>query len=108
MDYNRYYTLSGSSGTMTFDWGGINGGGYYSLATFQSGTGLDSNSTYGTASFVNSTLATLNLHLTSGSACINAGYPSYVVDTNDDETDIDQQNRVQNSRIDIGADETPY
>jgi len=108
MDYNRYYTLSGSSGTITFDWGGINGGGYYSLATFQSGTGLDAHSTYGTPSFVNSTLATLNLHLTSGSACVNAGYPSYVVDTNDDETDVDQQNRVQNSRIDIGADETPY
>jgi len=108
MDYNRYYTSSGSSGTITFDWGGINGTTYGSFATFKSGTGLDAHSSYGTPSFVNSTLASLNLHLTSSSACINAGYPSYVVDTGDDETDIDQQNRVQNSRIGIGADETSF
>jgi len=106
MDYNRYYTTSGSSGTITFDWGGINGSTYGSLATFVSGTGLDTHSTYGLPSFVNSTLATLNLHLTSSSACINAGNPAFVEGY--EEYDIDQDDRIQNNRVDIGADETPY
>ncbi|TWV93034.1 choice-of-anchor Q domain-containing protein [Chitinophaga pinensis] len=104
MNYNRYYTASGTANTITFDWGGINSTTYGSLATFKSGTGLDANSTYGIPSFVNSTLATLNLHLASGSACINAGDPAFVPASG--ELDIDKQSRKQNNRVDIGADET--
>ena len=106
MNYNDYYTLSGTSGTMTFDWGGINGLGYYSLASFQTATGLDANSLYHTPGFVMASLPTPNLHLTSTSACVNAGLPGYVAASG--ELDIDGQARVQNSRVDIGADETAY
>jgi len=106
MDYNRYYTTSGSSGNITFDWGGINGTTYGSLASFVSGTGLDTHSTYGIPSFVNNSLTSLNLHLTSSSACVNAGDPAFIADSG--EYDIDKEARIQNSRVDIGADETPY
>ncbi|GAA0525648.1 right-handed parallel beta-helix repeat-containing protein [Chitinophaga japonensis] len=106
MDYNRYYTSSGSASGSIFDWGGINGNTYGSLAAFVSGTGLDAHSTYGTPSFVNSSLASLNLHLSSSSACINAGDPAFVPGSG--ELDIDKQARLQNGRVDIGADETGY
>jgi len=104
MDYNRYYTSSGSASTITFDWGGINGVTYGTLATFKTGTGLDAHSTYGNPSLVNSAAGSLNLHLASGSACINAGNPSFVPVSG--ELDIDKQSRKQNNRVDIGADET--
>ncbi|SHN16448.1 right-handed parallel beta-helix repeat-containing protein [Chitinophaga sp. CF418] len=100
MDYDRYYTNSGSAST--FDWG--TDGFYTTLAGFQAGTGLDAHSTYGNLSFVNNTAAALNLHLASGSACINAGDPAFVPASG--ELDIDKQSRKQNSRVDIGADET--
>jgi hypothetical protein len=104
MNYNRYYTLSGSTNTITFDWGA--NGFYTTLAAFKAGTGLDANATYGIPTFVNANAGSLNLHLASGSACVNAGNPSFVAATG--EYDIDGQARVQNGRVDIGADETPY
>lgn len=104
MNYDDYYTSSGSSGTITFDWGGINSGGYYSFATFQSGTGLEANGQYAIPGFTTASLPSPNLHLTSTSACVNKGLPSYVAASG--ELDIDGQARVQNSRVDIGADET--
>lgn len=107
MDYNNYYTASGSSSTITFDWGGINSLGYYSLASFQTALGLDANSTYALPGFASTTLPTPDLHLTSvSSACINKGLPSFVAASG--EYDIDNQARVQNLRVDIGADETAY
>jgi hypothetical protein len=105
-DYNRYYSVSGSSATVTFDWGAINGTTYGSFAAFKIGTALDANSTYGTASFLSATLPNPNLHLSSTSFCINAGWPSFVAQPG--ELDIDKEARVRNGRVDIGADETPY
>jgi hypothetical protein len=106
MDYNRYYTTSGNASTITFDWGGINNTTYGSLAAFVSATGLDAHSTYGVPGLVNSNLSTLNLHLASGSACVNAGDPAFVAGY--EEYDIDSQDRIRNGRVDIGADETSY
>jgi hypothetical protein len=106
MDYNRYYTTSGNASTITFDWGGINNTTYGSLAAFVSATGQDAHSTYGVPGLVNSNLSTLNLHLASGSACVNAGDPAFVAGY--EEYDIDSQDRVRNGRVDIGADETSY
>jgi hypothetical protein len=100
MDYNRYYSVSGSATAVSFDWGGINNTSYGSLAAFQTATGLDAHSTYGTPGFVSAT----NFHLATGSACINAGDPAFV--TGYQEFDIDKQTRKQGTRIDIGADET--
>lgn len=105
MDYDRYYGNSGTAGSVIFDWGGLTGTSY-NLATLQSNTGLETHGTYGIPSFVNNTLATLDLHLTSASACVNAGDPAFVAASG--ELDIDKQTRVQNGRVDIGADETPY
>jgi hypothetical protein len=107
MDYNNYYTASGTANTITFDWGGINDQGYYSLTSFQSALGLDAHSTYGLPGFTTASLPTPNLHLKStATACINKGLPSFTAASG--ELDIDNQTRVQNSRVDIGADETAY
>lgn len=105
-DYNKYYTLSGVATNITFDWGGNNNTTYSSLATYRTGTGLDANSTYGNPGLVSGTLPSPNLHLTSTSACVNTGLPTYVLQTG--ELDIDKAARIVNSRIDIGADESPY
>jgi len=105
MDYNRYYSVSGSAATVTFDWA-MTATTYGSLAAFVSATGQDVHSTYGIPTFVNSTLATLNLHLASGSAAVNTGDPAFV--TGYQEFDIDQQTRIRNGRVDIGADETSF
>lgn len=45
-------------------------------------------------------------HLMNTSPCINAGDPTFVPATG--ETDIDEEDRVQQCRVDMGADETPY
>ncbi|MVT08462.1 right-handed parallel beta-helix repeat-containing protein [Chitinophaga tropicalis] len=105
MDYDRYYGNSGIASSLIFDWGGLTGTSY-NLASLQSSTGLDAHGTYGNPSFVNATLASLNLHLASGSTCVNAGDPAFVAASG--ELDIDKQTRVQNGRVDIGADETAY
>lgn len=99
MDYNRYYSVSGVATSVSFDWGGITGTGYGSLADFQAATGQDAHSTYGLPGFVSAT----DYHLATGSACINAGDPAFVKGYQ--EFDIDKQNRLQGGRVDIGADE---
>ena len=106
MDYNLYYTLSGTANTITFDWGGINGQGYYSLASFKTATGLDAHAIYFNPTFVNGTLPSPDLHITSTSKAINSGDPAYVVQPA--EFDIDAQARKQSTRVDIGADETAF
>ena len=45
-------------------------------------------------------------HLSALSACINAGDPAFVPDPN--ETDLDGEPRVQQCRVDMGSDESPY
>ncbi len=103
MNNNMYFTLSGNSGSITFDWGGINGGGYYSLANFIAGTGLDANSNYYNPLFVNSTLPNPNLHLSPTSPAINSGDPAFVTDIG--QKDIDGGTRLLNGRVEKGADE---
>ncbi|WP_211360684.1 hypothetical protein [Mucilaginibacter frigoritolerans] len=77
------------------------------MASFQTALGLDAHSTYALPGFTSTTLPSPNLHLTSSAtACINKGLPTFVAASG--ELDIDDQTRVQNSRVDIGADETSY
>jgi hypothetical protein len=47
-----------------------------------------------------------DFHLLPGSPCIDAGNPSF--EPLPGETDIDGEPRVQDCRVDIGADESPY
>lgn len=46
------------------------------------------------------------IHLLDGSPCINSGDPGFVAQAG--ETDIDGESRIQQCRVDIGADESPY
>jgi len=48
-------------------------------------------------------MLTLDGHLSAGSPCIDAGDPNFVAPP--DETDLDGEPRVLNSRVDMGADE---
>lgn len=52
-----------------------------------------------------STWADNDLHLQAGSPCVNAGDPG---GDHTGQTDIDLEPRVQQQRVDIGADESPY
>ena len=45
-------------------------------------------------------------HLPSDSPCVNRGDPAFAPEP--DETDIDDEPRVQHCRVDMGSDETPY
>jgi len=45
-------------------------------------------------------------HLSPGSPCVNAGDPAFVPEPG--ETDIDAEPRVQQCRVDMGADETQF
>jgi hypothetical protein len=107
MDYNLYFNSTNSVNNIGFDWGGINGQGYSTLASFRAATGLEAHAIYANPTFVSGTLPSPNLHITSStSKAINSGDPAYVVQA--DEYDIDGQARKQSTRVDIGADETAF
>jgi parallel beta-helix repeat protein len=94
MDYNLYYIV----GNAEFDFENTT---YTSFTSYQSGTGLDGNSIFNDPLFNDTTIP--DLHLTSSSPGKDMGNPSFIADLN--ETDIDGESRVQNTRVDVGADE---
>lgn len=104
IDYNLYFT---PTNTISFDWGGINGLGYYSLTSFQTATGFDIHANYSNPLFVSGTLPSPNLHIGSAtSKAVNSGDTAYVLKPG--EVDIDGENRIQSGRLDVGADETIF
>jgi Right handed beta helix region len=74
---------------------------YYTVATWSAATGFDTHSLEESPLFVNEVI--YNFHQQSNSPCIDQGDSLYVQTSG--ETDIDTMNRVQNGRVDIGADE---
>jgi hypothetical protein len=92
-DYNIYYS------TGAFEFYSANTSA--SFQSWQSATGLDSNSLFIDPLLVNPTA--LNFHLQSTSPALDAGDPFYTAASG--ESDMDTATRVQNGRVDIGADE---
>ncbi len=94
MNFNLYYTQS----IPEFSW---NGNSIFSFTAWQFITHADSSSFYGDPHMVSPSSA--NLHLEMHSPAIDRGDSLYVAMIN--EVDMDTMTRVQNGRVDIGADE---
>jgi hypothetical protein len=94
LDYNDHY----STQTTNFSY---HNSSFSSLSGWQAACSGELHSITADPSFSN--LAATNFHLASGSSCIDAGDTSFMPDVS--ETDIDTMARIQNGRIDIGADE---
>lgn len=94
MNFNLYYCQS----IPEFKW---NGNSIYSFTAWQNVTTIDSNSLLTNPQMVNPVGA--NFHLDMNSPAIDRGDPMYIVVSN--EVDMDTMTRVQDGRVDIGADE---
>ena len=94
MNFNLYYTQS----IPEFSW---NGNSTFSFTAWQFIMHLDSSSFFSDPQMVSPTSG--NLHLEMHSPAIDRGDSLYVVMSN--EVDMDTMTRVQNGRVDIGADE---
>lgn len=94
MNYNLYYSQSSPE----FYW---NGNSVSSFLQWQSASAVDSLSIFTNPLFINPVIA--DLHLEMNSPAIDHGDPQYAFALN--ETDMDTMTRVQNGRVDIGADE---
>lgn len=95
LDFNLYYSTTATNfllGSSSL---------YTSFPAWVSATGLENASLNTDPLFVNA--ASGNLHLQSASPAIDKGDSLYQLSAG--ETDIDTMNRVQNGRVDIGADE---
>ncbi|HEU4717355.1 MAG TPA: choice-of-anchor Q domain-containing protein, partial [Bacteroidia bacterium] len=94
LDDNLYYSTSAPQ----FSSGAGTAASLPAWATLVSG---EAHSVYGDPQFLDG--SAMNFHLLASSPAIDAGDSSYVVSIT--ETDMDTMMRVQNDRIDIGADE---
>jgi Secretion system C-terminal sorting domain/Right handed beta helix region len=98
LDYNNYFTVGGINNAI-FNWNGIE---YNNFSGYKTGSGKDVNSFFGDPTFSNPSVG--DLHLGLGSIAINGGDVNFVAASN--EKDIDNQNRVFGTIVDIGADES--
>ena len=94
LNYNQFYM----QGAVEFEYASNT---YTSFGAYQLGAGQDANSIFSDPMFVNPALP--DLHLLSSSPGRDIGNPAFVAGAG--EEDIDAEARVQNSRVDIGADE---
>ena len=78
-----------------------NGTEYTTFAAYKAGSGKDVNSYFENPSYINAGVG--NLHLSTSSILINYGDPAFVAASG--ETDIDGENRIIGSRVEVGADE---
>jgi len=76
---------------------------YQGLSDYYNATGYGANSTFGNPLFQAPTATAPDFHITQNSPAIDAGNPSYVVDSN--EIDFDGSSRINNGIIDCGVDE---
>ena len=99
LDYNLYFCTGGIS-NIEFLYNNI---GYVGFASYKSATGKDVNSIFGNPNFASASLPNPDLHITSASSAIDAGDPTFVAGSG--EVDMDNQIRIYNGIVDMGADE---
>ncbi len=95
IDYNLFYTPNATEEFLWF------GGSHIGLAAWQTQTVFDANS-YNTNPLL-ANVNTFDIHIAANSPAVDAGLPTYLAAVT--EVDWDTMTRVQNSRVDIGADE---
>ncbi|MDP1759858.1 MAG: T9SS type A sorting domain-containing protein [Candidatus Woesebacteria bacterium] len=98
-DYNLFYSPAGTA-NISFLYAGSN---YTGFSSYKTGTDKDFNSSFENPIFVTTALPNPDLHITTTSPANNAGNPSFIAGSG--EVDMDNQIRVYNGRVDIGADE---
>ncbi|MBA2611908.1 MAG: T9SS type A sorting domain-containing protein [Bacteroidetes bacterium] len=97
-NYNCWYTPSGNPNAISVNWGNTV---YSSFTAYKTGASQESNSFFNNPSLINTTLATLDLHLLNSSPCVNTGKPTTTISIG--ETDYDGNARIINTIIDVGA-----
>lgn len=95
--YNLIYNKDGKEHLESY-W---NGNDLYGFSEIKSGAGVNTNNYFDNPKFNN--IADFDFSLTANSPAIDAGDPNYIPLPN--EIDIDKQNRINNNRVDCGADE---
>ena len=98
MDYNLFCSSFLNPSSIIFNWDGnySTGFGYYKMVSNQ-----DANSIFADPLFVDENKN--DFHLYNTSKAVDAGNSVFVADAN--ETDFENQNRIFNGKVDIGADE---
>lgn len=99
-DYNCYYSLQSDSVSSTYAYGTNT---YTGFSNYKNGSGFDAHSFFKNPNLTNTNLSTLNFNLLATSLCIDAGEPSFPIDTA--EHDFNGNPRMLGGRIDVGADE---
>jgi len=97
LNYNLFYTDSGSD-NIVIEWNGTE---FNTFADYRAATTLDANSIFTDPLFVDNSFTNPDLHLLPNSPAINAGNPSLIPEG----VDMDDEPRINQGRVDIGADE---
>jgi hypothetical protein len=98
LDYNCWYSPGNDSAAISVNWGANT---YSTFSAYKAGTLEDIHSFYINPDLVNSALASPDLHLLSGSPCINKGNQATIISSG--ELDFDGNARVSSGHVDIGA-----
>ncbi|MFM2224534.1 MAG: hypothetical protein RJA07_736 [Bacteroidota bacterium] len=98
MDYNLFCSSFLNPSSIIFNWDGnyTTGFGYYKMVSNQ-----DANSIFADPLFVDENKN--DFHLYNTSKAVDAGNTAFIITTN--ETDFENQSRIFNGKVDIGADE---
>jgi hypothetical protein len=102
LDYNDWFTPDKDSNNININWGNTT---ISDFTTYKTTSGFDKHSIFADPLLTNTSITSPDFHLQAGSPCIDKGDPSYASINN--ETDLDGNNRLVNSIIDIGAYEYP-
>jgi len=97
LNYNLFYTDSGSD-NIVIEWNGTE---FNTFADYRAATTLDANSIFADPLFVDNSFTNPDLHLLPNSPAVNAGNPALVPEG----VDMDEEPRINQGRVDIGADE---
>jgi len=98
LNYNCWFTAGADPNNININW--LNTG-YSAFADYRAGTGEDANSIFADPLLVHLIFPAPDLHLKTGSPCIQKGDPSLIIAPN--ETDYDGKPRIFNGKVDMGA-----
>jgi len=98
INYNLFYTASGQDNIVVY-WNGTE---YNTFADYKTASSQDANSLFSDPLFADNSTTNPDLHIQTSSPAKNAGNPTFLT-TNG--LDMDEEVRINESLVDIGADE---